>query len=612
VLTRLKSTVVCLSILCCPSFFSSESAGEDGANEPIRIQVDATDTVHKVFSVNELIPLHGETSMTLLYPQWEVSSHAPTISVGDLAGLELQLNGQPLEWRRDPLNVSAFHVSLPRNASVLEVRFQYLSPVSGGVMSRSIVEVQWEHLMLYPRSGNVNDIPVAAQLRLPAGFHAASSLRIEQERGAMLEFRQCTIGELADAPVFAGRFMGRWLLSTDNAHPVWMDLVGDEAKDLTISHGQLAAWRKTVALTNSMFGAVPFRHYDFLVAVTDQLPNDGGDEHQESSEISLPAVYFLNPEKYTSMAASLIPHEYIHAWNGLAHRPAGMVVPDFNTPIRDSMLWVYEGLTELLGLQIARESGLISGQDYLDLLAIDAAQQVSRPGRQWKSLADSDYDPVYLAGHHLTWRDWERREDYYAEGPLLWLGVDAQIRRLTDGNKTLKDFAKTFFAARPAGPAVEPYKFPDLVAALNAVAPFLWQDYLLVRLNAHDATHLLDDLSSAGYSLVFNATESGVFTQEEQEDGGVDLSYSIGARIRQNGTVQSVSWDGPAFNAGMVPGMKITKVDGEAFSVDLLCRRIQAASSAPIRLTVRSEAGEVEKMSIDYEGGLRFPHLKLR
>lgn len=181
--------------------------------------------------------------MTLLYPQWGVSSHAPTISVADLARPELQLNGQPLEWHRDPLNVNAFHVSLPRNASELEARFQYLSPVNGGVMSRNIVEVQWEHLMLYPQGARVNDTPVVAQLRLPAGFHAASSLRIEQEHGAILEFRQCGIGELAYAPVFAGRFMGRWLLSTDSAHPVWLNVVGYDAKDLTISPGQLSAWR---------------------------------------------------------------------------------------------------------------------------------------------------------------------------------------------------------------------------------------------------------------------------------------------------------------------------------------------------------------------------------
>jgi len=608
VLTRLKCTVLRFSILCCAAcFISVAGAAAIDVKEPIRLQVDATDTVHKVFSVTEFIPLHDETSITLLYPRWEIASHAPTISVADLAGLELRINGKPLEWHRDPVDINAFHVSVPLNASLLEVHFQYLSPLNGGVATRNIVQVQWQHLMLYPRGTNVNDIPVLAQLHLPAGFHAASSLRAEQESGAILDFRQCSIGELADAPVFAGRFMRDWPLSTDNTKPVWLHVVADEAEDLIIFPEQLEALRKAVALTNTMFGAVPFRHYDFLVSVSDR--NDGGIEHQESSEISLPADYFLKTDQYKAMA-SLFPHEYIHAWNGLAHRPAGLVVPDFNTPMQDSMLWVYEGLTELWGLQIARESRLISDQDYRDLLAMDAAEQASRPGRQWKSLADSDYDPVYLAGHHITWRDWERREDYYTEGPLLWLGVDAQIRRLRNGKQTLKDLASAFLAVGQTPRAVEAYTFPDLIAALNTLAPFSWQNYFLVRINAHDGAHLLDGLKDSGYQLVFSATESALFARQEQQDGVLDLSYSIGARIRQNGVVQSVSWDSSAFEAGMVPGMRITAIEGETFSFDALRRRVQAISRARIRLTVVSEAGEVEEVSFDYRAGLRFPHLE--
>jgi predicted metalloprotease with PDZ domain len=390
---------------------------------------------------------------------------------------------------------------------------------------------------------------------------------------------------------------------------VRLDVVADEAKDLTISPEQVEVLRKTVKLTNEIFGSVPFRHYDFLVSATDRLPNDGGNEHLESSEISLPADYFLNPEKYASMAASLFHHEFIHAWNGISHRPAGMVTPDFNTPLQDAMLWVYEGLTELLGLQIARESGLISDRDYRGLLAIDAAEQFSRPGRRWKALADSDNDPIYLAGHRITWRDWERREDYYTEGPLLWLGVDAQIRRLTDGKKTLRDFVRGFFATGPKPLVVEPYTFSDLIVALNTVAPFSWRAYLLTRLNAHDGAYLQHDLRNAGYALIFDATETNVFAQEEQADGVVDLSYSIGARVLQNSAVQSVSWDGPAFKAGMVPGMKIKAVDGKEFSLDVLRQRIQAALPVQIRLTVLNEAGEVEELYIDYRTGLRFPDL---
>ena len=259
-------------------------------------------------------------------------------------------------------------------------------------------------------------------------------------------------------------------------------------------------------------------------------------------------------------------------------------------------------------MQIAQKSGLISDQDYRDILAMDAAEQVSRPGRQWKSLADSDCDPVYLAGHHITWRDWERREDYYAEGALLWLGVDATIRRLTDSRKSLQDFARVFFASGET-PSVSTYTFSDVVAALNGIALFSWQDYFPVRLSAHDSSYLLDSVKDSGYLLIFDATESDIQAQQEQEDGVLDLSYSIGARIRQNGMVQAVSWNSSAFKAGLVPGMTVKAIDGESFSFDALRRRLQDASADRIRLTVTSEEKDVEEVSFDYRGGLRFPHL---
>lgn len=601
---KLRSTLVVLSILS--AALSLAQAAAIGTEEPLRIQVDATDTAHKVFSVTEFIPLHGEASITLLYPKWETGSHAPTISVADLAGLEFRIHGKTLEWHRDPLNVNAFHVALPGNDSLLEAHFQYLSPLKGGVMTRNIVQVQWEHLMLTPQGRNVKDVPVTAQIRFPEGFHSASSLRIAQENGSELTFQQCSLGDLADAPIFAGRFTKDWLLSPGNGKPVWLHLVADAAEDLTISNGQLESLSKAVAQSNDMFGTVPFRHYDFLVSLSDLLPNEGGSEHLESSEISLPADYFLSPEKYKTLAP-LFPHEYIHAWNGLSHRSAGLLVPDFNTPMQDGMLWIYEGLTELWGLQIARESGLISDQDYRDILAIDAAEQVSRPGRQWKSLADSDYDPVYLAGHHITWRDWERREDYYEEGPILWLGVDAKIRRLSSGKKSLKDFAHAFFAPGEAA-SVKTYSFPEVVTVLNTVAPYSWEHYLLERLNAHDGSYLLDSLKDAGYSLRFDDTESSILKQQEQDDGVLDLSYSIGARIRENGLVQGVSWNSAAYQSGLAPGMKITAIDGESFSFAALRKRLQNTSAEHLRLTILNE-GEVEQIGLNYSAGLRFPQL---
>jgi predicted metalloprotease with PDZ domain len=363
-----------------------------------------------------------------------------------------------------------------------------------------------------------------------------------------------------------------------------------------------------VAQTGSIFRGEPFPHYDFLISLSDLLPSDGGTEHQASSEIALPADFFLKPDQYKQMTA-LFPHEYIHAWNGLYHRPAGMVVSDFNTPMQNSMLWAYEGLTELYGLRIARDSGLISDDDYRDALAIDAAEQLFLPGRQWKSLADSDFDPIYLAGHHIAWRDWERREDYYQEGPILWLGVEAQIRSASRGKNGLDDFVRAFLSVGSTHSLVSPYRFSDLVASLNSIAPLSWQDYLMTRLNAHDETHLRNDLKAAGYSLLFNATESETFVQQEREDNVLDLSYSIGARIRSNGVVQSVAWHGVAFEAGLTPGMTIVTIDSQPFSLAVLRKSLQSASPAGIRLTAKTEGQEIEEISLKYSGGLRFPHL---
>jgi predicted metalloprotease with PDZ domain len=104
---------------------------------------------------------------------------------------------------------------------------------------------------------------------------------------------------------------------------------------------------------------------------------------------------------------------------------------------------------------------------------------------------------------------------------------------------------------------------------------------LLVRLTAHDGPYLLDSLKDAGYSLGFRATESTIFAQQEQEDGVLDLSYSIGARIRPNGVVQGVSWDSAAFKAGLVPGMTVTAINGEAFSFAALRSRLAGWLSRP-------------------------------
>ncbi len=596
-----------IALLCRTMCFAVPVA--DVHSKPvIHLTVDAIDTAHKILSVRETIPLHGESEITLLYPRWELASHAPTVSMANLAGLVITIGGHRVDWERDPLDAHEFHVKLPHGAQSLDVQFQYLSPLNRGtVITRNIVQVQWQHLVLYPKGLSVEKLPVEARLILPPSFHAASSLQVDRINGSTISYRETSLAALVDSPVFAGRYTQHWSLAQDDS--VSLDLVADAPEDLAVAPRQIEALSAMVSAVETLFVSKHFRRYKFLASASDVLPNDGGIEHLESGEIAVPADYFLKPQSYPQMA-TLFAHEFIHSWNGLYRRPEGMRTQDFNTPMRDSMLWVYEGLTEFLAMRIAKDSGQITQNQYLDMLALDAAMAVNRPGRAWKSLADSDNDPVYLAGHHVDWQDWERREDYYFEGVLLWLNIDEQIRQCSSGNKNIADFVSSFFTGNGEQAAVSMYTFPDLIAALNRVASFDWKQFFAIRLHAHDDRHVLDGLELAGYRLVFNDSASPLYLAQEAEGEAIDLSYSIGAVIDDSGKIESVAWQGAAFRAGVAPGMKVLKVNGDAFSPNALFSAIRASAKDPVHLTLALETGDKEEVELNYSLGLRYPHLR--
>ncbi len=600
-------SIVAILLFCCSACFAVPVSGAR-AKSVVHLTVDATDTAHKILSVRETITLHGESEITLLYPSWELASHAPTVSMANLAGLDITMGGHRVNWERDPLDVHEFHVKLPHGKQTLEVQFQYLSPFNkGAVITHNIVQVQWQHLVLYPRGSSVEKLPVEARLILPPSFHAASSLRVDRINGSTISYQQTSLAALVDSPVFAGRYMRHWSLAQDDS--VSLDLVADAQEDLAVPPRQIETLSAMVSAVETLFASKHFRSYNFLVSASDVLPNDGGIEHLESSEIAVPADYFLKAQSYPQMA-TLFAHEFIHSWNGLYRRPEGMHTPNFNTPMRDNMLWVYEGLTEFMAMRIAKDSGQITQDQYLDMLALDAAMAVNRPGRAWKSLADSDNDPVYLAGHHVDWQDWERREDYYFEGVLLWLNVDEQIRQCSSGSKSIADFVSSFFTGNGEQTAVSLYTFPDLIATLSHIAPFDWKTFFAIRLHAHDDRHVLDGLELAGYRLFFDDSASPLYLAQEAEDEAIDLSYSIGAVIDNSGKIESVAWQGAAFRAGVAPGMKVLKVNGDTFSPNALFSAIRASAKDPVHLTLALETSDKEEVELNYNLGLRYPHLR--
>jgi hypothetical protein len=328
----MRFVVLCVSALLCVSAVAKVGAKPFSAPLPrpipeprdqlfvgtIQLHVDATDTIHSLFRVSKTIPVQTRGEMVLLYPEWETTSHGPTASAIELAGLRMHVDGKDIEWRRDTIDVHAFHLTTPAGAHSLTLDFEYLSPRSSAKLRREMIDVEWQHLLLYPAGWFARDIPVDAQLELPKGlraFTALTPLHTPDSLANLLAFAPETLDRLVDAPVYAARYTRELDLSSSSRVPVHLDLLADEPADLEVSPTYLAELQALVVQASEAFDPAPFRHYDALVSLSDQLSPGGGLEHLDEGENNLPANYFTASGRQLNNR-DLIAHEYVHTWNG--------------------------------------------------------------------------------------------------------------------------------------------------------------------------------------------------------------------------------------------------------------------------------------------------------
>ena len=582
----------------------------------IQLRVDATDVDHGVFRVAETIPVQSPGDMVLLYPEWETTSHSATVSAVEFASLHVKVDQHEVAWQRDHFNVHAFHVAVPLGAVTLSLQFDYL-PSSSGEIRPAMIDVPWQRVVLYPAGWYARDISVSASLELPLGFHAFTALArktgeptagpIQNDRTA-LDFAPAPLDRLIDAPVYAGRYVRTYDLSSSQPSTVHLDLLADTEDDLVVEPTALNSLHELVTQTAKVFGPPPFSRYEAFVSLSDEFRPGGGQEHLEEGENNMPAHFFSDYAHQLSNR-DLIAHEYVHAWNGRYRQPAGLWSPNFNEPSDPSLLWVYEGQTEFWGRVLAARSGMRSSQETLDRLALDAALVANRSGRAWKNLADSTLDALYMPGHSPAWRDWQRREDYYPEGVILWLGVNARLRELSKGEAGLDDFGRRFFAAHGYVEPTSTYTFEDVCVNLNGIVASDWKSFLTERLFTHDTDVVMSGLERAGWRLSYVSTPTETFLQDQADAGVTDLSYSIGVQVRENGSVRAVAWDGPGFKAGLRPGVKIISVAGQPFAPAALLAAVSSSASLPIRVSVQS-SGATREVVIPYAGSLRYPILE--
>ena len=464
-------------------------------------------------------------------------------------------------------------------------------------------------MLLYPAGRWSRNITVQPSVTLPDGWRFGTALEPETASGAVTTFRPVNLEVLVDSPMFAGVHYRQIDLDPGGRSPVRANIVADKPESLEATDEQIGILRDLITQADRLYGARHFDHYEFLIAMTDKLGGIGL-EHHRSSENS------VDPEFFTGWAThvgdrDLLAHEYNHSWDGKWRRPADQLVPNFNTPLQNSLLWVYEGQTQYFGQVLAARSGLTTKQQALDSLAMTAATFDTRVGRQWRAMQDTTNDPIISQRQPKGWLSWQRDEDYYSEGQLIWLDVDTLIRERTNGRKSLDDFARAFFGVEDGDYTPAPYTFEDVVRTLNGVVPYDWADFLRTRLDGHGPGAPLDGLARGGYRLVYAETPSDWQKTLYGEYKRNDFTYSLGIQTGEGNVIRSVQWNSPAFQAGLATGMEIVAVNGRAASPSAISEAITAAKdpNTAVELILK-DADRYRTVRIDYHDGLRYPRLE--
>jgi predicted metalloprotease with PDZ domain len=588
------------------------SSARAADNRAVALEVDAREAPRKIFHARLTIPA-SPGPLTLLYPKWIPGEHGPTGPIADLAGLRFSSAGRPLPWKRDPADMYRFQLEVPAGADQVEVLLDYLSPAetgqfsSGASATANLALVSWNQLLLYPENRKPDEILFSATIRLPEGWKWATAL--ERASGPAAEgvrFAPVSLTTLVDSPVLAGEHF-RIVTLTDGPPAHRIDIAADGDAALAMSPEVEAQYRSLVAETGVLFGARHYRHYDFLLTLSDHTAHFGL-EHHESSDDRVDERSLVDADRRKLMAG-LLPHEMTHSWNGKYRRPADLAIGSFQEPMRGDLLWVYEGLTEYLGQVLAARSGLLTEDQYREELALTAADMDHQKGRAWRPLQDTAVSAQVLYGARGDWAALRRGVDFYAESELLWLEADTLIRRESAGRRSLDDFCRLFHGGPSGPPRVVPYTFDHVVAALNQVQPYDWRAFWTKRLETTEPGAPLQGVSAGGWKLVYSEEIPDLQRAAEDTRKVTDVRYSIGISVREDGSIPDLIPGSPAAAAGLGPGMKLVAVNGRRWSPLVLREAIRNSKTRPIELLV--ENGDFFTTArLDYAGPERYPHLE--
>jgi len=591
------------------------------AQQPVKLEVDLRDAPQRIYHAKLEFPVKPGP-LTLVYPKWIPGEHGPNGPITDVTGLQFRANGKDIPWQRDNVDLYAFRCEIPAGVNALDVTLDYLLPKDEGKTgppsaTSQVAVLPWNLVVLSPQGAKSDDVLFSASVRLPSGWKFATALAqadAPSQPDAFTRFETVSLTRLVDSPLLAGVNFKTYDLSPGQKPQHRLNVAADSVTATALLPAELQHFRQLVAETGALFGARHYRHYDFLLALSDHLSVDGL-EHHESSDNRAPEKTLLDPATFETVT-DLLPHEFFHSWNGKYRRPAGLATPNYQEPMKGDLLWVYEGLTQYYGVILAARSGFWTPAQLREYLAATAAEHDHRAGRSWRDLRDVAVSAQILYGTRQAGSSWRRPVDYYDESTLIWLEADTIVRRESKGQKSLDDFCRRFHGTEDGAIKVVPYSLADVVSTLNSVVPYDWQEFFEERLHSHGPGAPLGGIENSGWKLAYSEAFNEHERAEEEVNGAVDVSFSLGFTVsgpsgEDASSIVDVIPGSPAAQAGIAAGMKLIAVNGRKWSPDSLRSAIREANSSKQPIDLLLENVEFYRtFAVDYHGGERYPHLQ--
>jgi predicted metalloprotease with PDZ domain len=578
--------------------------------DPATLILDASRAADGIMEVRERIPATAG-SFTIVYPKWIPGEHGPTGPLNDLAALRISADGAPLDWRRDPNDLYAFHVDVPAGTQAIDAEFDVLMNASGDVMSsHSLAIVNWNRALLYQDGIDSHRYFVKPSIVLPPGWDFATALRGAMQSGNRIDFAVTPLNMLVDSPLDLGRYVRKWNLWQEGSAFVQLDAFADHPQDLDLPASLVRAYQRVPDEAFALYGSRHFADYHALLTLSDAVGFQGI-EHHQSSDNRAPDDFLTDPDESLS-GGDLVTHEFSHSWNGKYRRPADLTTPNFQVPQLTDLLWVYEGMNQYLGDLLSFRAGIREPKQYPEYLATVYSEMDTETGRATTPLIDLTTGAPY---YYLARGDYGaiRRNagDFYTEGELVWLDVDTIIRERSHGARSLDTFLHRYTEPALTGPIVKTYTRGEIETLLNEVEPYDWHAFFDKYVYQRSVHPPADELARSGWKFVYTEKPNAFITASQADDPGITGWYSYGADLSAKGVVRDVREGSPAWRAGLAPGMHVLAVDNQEFSAGVFEYALKKAqhSSAPISL-ITSQTGWFQTLSLDYHDGVRYPHLE--